>query len=111
MKKFVRQTLTMLDRKCIGGNRTPVSRVAGENSTTEPPMRQEFIKTCWRAATNAKKKNEKKCGNVGALYFGGAMERLARVYCSVVELSNADRMVSGSNPDVCCLLGIGVPCK
>ena len=22
---------------CVGGNRTPVSRVAGENSTTEPP--------------------------------------------------------------------------
>ena len=25
-------------RSCIGGTRTPVSRVAGENSTTEPPM-------------------------------------------------------------------------
>jgi hypothetical protein len=24
-------------RSCIGGTRTPVSRVAGENSTTEPP--------------------------------------------------------------------------
>ena len=23
----------------LAGNRTPVSRVAGENSTTEPPMR------------------------------------------------------------------------
>ena len=29
----------MLKRKvAMAGNRTPVSRVAGENSTTEPPM-------------------------------------------------------------------------
>ena len=67
--------------------------MAGENSTTEPPMRQEIIKACWRAATNATK-NEKKCGNVGALYFGEAMEQLARGYSSVVKLSTADRMVS-----------------
>ena len=85
--------------------------MAGENSTTEPPMRQKILKACWRAATNAKKKNEKKWGNVGALNFGGAMEQLARGYSSVVELSTADRMVSGSNPHVQCLLGIGVPCK
>ena len=39
------------------------------------------------------------------------MERLARGYSSVVELSTADRMVSVSNPDVPCLLGIGVPCN
>ena len=51
---------------------------------------------------------KKKWGNVGALNFGGAMERLARGYSSVVELSTADRMVSGSNPDVPYLLGIGV---
>ena len=31
------------------------SSVAGENSTTEPPMRQEIIMACWRVATNAKK--------------------------------------------------------
>ena len=58
-----------------------------------------------------RKKNEKKWGNNDALNFGGAMEQLARGYSSVVELSTADRMVSGSNPDVPCLLGIGVPCK
>ena len=73
-------------------------------------MRQKTVKACWTAATNAKKK-EKKWGNVGALSFGGAMEQLARGYSSVVELSTADRMVSGSNPDVPCLLGIGVQCK
>ena len=84
--------------------------MTGENSTTEPPMRQKIIKACWRAATNAKK-NEKKWGNVGALNFEGAMEQLARLYSSLVELSTADQMVSGSNPDVPCLLGIGVPCK
>ena len=38
--------------------------------------------------------------------FLGAMEQLARGYSSVVELSTADRMVSGSNPDVPYLLGI-----
>ena len=69
-----------------------------------------IVKACWRGATNAKK-NEKKWGIVGALNFGGAMEQLGRGYSSVVELSTADRMVSGSNPDVPCLLGIGVPCK
>ena len=52
---------------------------------------------------------KKKWGNMGALNFGGAMEQLARGYNSVVELSTADRMVSGSNPDVPCLLWIGVP--
>ena len=26
----------------LAGNRTPVSRVAGENSTTEPPMPAEY---------------------------------------------------------------------
>ena len=81
-----------------------------ENSTTEPPMRQKIVKACWRAPTNAKK-NEKKWGNVGALNFGGAMEQLARGYSSLVDLSTADRMVSGSNPDVPNLLGIGGPCK
>ena len=85
--------------------------MAGENSTTEPPMRQKIVKACWRAATNAIKKNEKKWKNVGALNFEGAMEQLARGYSSVVELLTADRMVSGSNPDVPCLLGIGVPSK
>ena len=84
--------------------------MAGENSNTEPPMRQKMVKACWRAAINAKK-NEKKWRNVGALNFGGAMEQLAQGYSSVVELSTADRIVSGSNPDVPCLLGIGVPCK
>ena len=87
------------------------SSVAGENSTTKPPMRQKIVKACLTAATNAKKKRKKKWGNVGALIFRGAMEHLARGYSSVVELSNADRMVSGSNPDIPCLLGIGVPCK
>ena len=85
--------------------------MAGENSNTEPPMRQKIVKACWREATNAKKKNEKKGENVGALNFGGAMEQFARGYSSVVELSTAHRMVSGSNPDVPCLLEIGVPCK
>ena len=84
--------------------------MAGENSTTEPPMRQKIVKACWRAATNAKK-NEKKWRNVGALNFEGAMKQLALRYSSVVELSTADRMDSGSNPDVPWLLGIGVPCK
>ena len=84
--------------------------MAGENSTTEQPMRQKIVKACSRAATNAKK-NEKTWGNVAALNFGEAMEQLAWGYSSVVELSTADRMVSGSNPDVPCLLGIGVPCK
>ena len=83
--------------------------MAGDNSTTEPPMRQEIVKACWRAPTNAKK-NEKKWGNVGALNFGRAMKQLARGNSSVVELSTADRMVSDSNPNVPCLLGIGVPC-
>ena len=81
--------------------------MVGENSTTEPLMRQTIVKACWRAATDAKKK----WGNVGALNFGGAMEQLARGYSSLVDLSTADRMVSGSNPDVPCLLGNGVPCK
>ena len=94
----------------MAGNRTPVSRVAGENSTAEPQMRQMIVNACWKEATNAKK-NEKKWGNVGALNFGGAKEQFARGYSSVVELSTADRMVSGSNPDVPCLLRIGVPCK
>ena len=84
--------------------------MAGENSTTEPPMRQKIVKAYWRAATNGKK-NEKKWGNVGALNFGGAMEQLARGYSSVVELSTAVRMVSGSDPDVPCLSEIGFPCK
>ena len=77
--------------------------MAGENSTTEPPMRQKIVKAFWRAATNAKKKKKKKWGNVGALNFGEAIEQLARGYSSVVELSTADRIVSGSNPDVPCL--------
>ena len=77
--------------------------MAGENSTTKPPMRQKIVKACWTAGTNAKKKNETNWGNVGALNFGGAMEQLARAYSSVVDLSTADRMVSGSNPDVPCL--------
>ena len=84
--------------------------MAGENSTTEPPMQHKIVKACWRAATNAKKKL-KKWGNVGALNFEGAMEQLAQVYSSMVELSTADRMVSGSNPDVPFLLETGVPCK
>ena len=50
-------------------------------------------------------------GNVGVLNVEGAMEQLAQGYSSVVELSTADRMVSCSNPDVPCLLEIGVPCK
>ena len=54
---------------------------------------------------------KKKLGNVGALNFEGAIEHFARGYSSVVELSTADRMVSGSNADVPYLLGIGVPCK
>ena len=94
----------------MAGNRTPVSCLVGENSTTEPLMRKTIVKACWRAAINAKK-NEKKWENNGALNFGAAMEQLARGYSSVVELSTADRMVSGSNPDVPYLLGIGVPCK
>ena len=84
--------------------------MAGDNSTTEPPMRQEIDKACWRAPTNAKK-NEKKWGNVGALNFERAMKQLSRGYSSVVELSTADRMVSGSNLNVPSLLGIDVPCK
>ena len=84
--------------------------MAGENSTIEPPMLQKIVKVCWRAATNAKK-NEKKWGNVGALNFEGAIDHFARGYSSVIELSTADRMVSGSNPDVPYLLAIGVPCK
>ena len=40
---------------------------------------------------------------MAALNFGGAIEQLARGYSSVVELSTADGMVSGSNPDVPCL--------
>ena len=74
-------------------------------------MRKTIVKACWRAAINAKKKKEKKWRNVGAFNFGGAMEQLARGYSSVLELSTADRMVSGSNPDVPYLLGIGFPCK
>ena len=73
----------------------------------QPPMQQKIVKAFWTAATNAKKK----WGNVGALNFGGAMEQHARGYSSLVDLSTADRMVSGSNPDVPYLLGIGVPCK
>ena len=73
--------------------------MAGENSTTEPPMRQKIVKACWRAATNAKK-NEIKWGNVGALNFEGAMEELAPGYSSVEQLSTADRMVSSSKLDV-----------
>ena len=69
-----------------------------------------MVNACWRTATNAKKKR-KKWGNLGALNFRGAMERLARGYSSVVELSTADQMVSGSNPDFPYLLGIGVPRK
>ena len=84
--------------------------MVGENSTTEPLMRQTIVKACWRAAINAKK-NEKNWGDNGALNFGGAMEQLAWGYSSMVELSTADRLDSGSNPDVPCLLGIGVPCK
>ena len=63
--------------------------MAGENSTTEPPMRQKIINACWRVATNAKKKCKKR-GNVDALNFEGAMEQLAQGYSSVVELSTAD---------------------
>ena len=85
--------------------------MAGENSTTEPPMPQKIVEACWRVAINAKKKNEKKWRIVGALNFGGAIEQLARGYSSVVELSTEDRIVSGSNPDVPYLLGIVVPCK
>ena len=54
---------------------------------------------------------KKKWKNVGALNFEGAMEQRARGYSLVVELSTADRMVSGSNLDVPCLLGIGVLCR
>ena len=84
--------------------------MAEDNSTTEPPMRQEIVKAYWRAPTNAKK-NEKKWENAGALNFGRAMKQLARGYSSVEELTTADQMVSGSNSNVPCLLGIGVPCK
>ena len=35
------------------------SSVAGENSTTKPPMQQKIVKACWTAATNAKKKMKK----------------------------------------------------
>ena len=63
-------------------------------------MRQKIVKAFWRPAIYAKKKNEIKWGNVGALNFEGAMEQLARGYSSVVELSTADQMDSGSNPDV-----------
>ena len=72
---------------------------------------KRLLRFVGQQALTRKKKNETNWGNVGALYFGGAMERLARAYSSVVELSTADRMVSGSNPDVPCLLGIGVPCE
>ena len=53
-----------------------------------------MVNACWRGANNAKKK-EKKWGDVGALNFEGAIEHFARGYSSVVELSTADRMVSG----------------
>ena len=84
--------------------------MAGDNSTTEPPMRQEIVKLVGEHPLT-RKKMKKKCRNVGALNFGGAMEQLVRGYSSMVELSTADRLDSGSNPDVPCLLGIGVPCK
>ena len=64
-----------------------------------------MVKACWRGANNAKKKWRKE----GALNFGGAMKQPLRGYSSVVELSTAGQMVSGSNPDFPCLLGIGVP--
>ena len=35
------------------------SSVAGENSTTEPPMRQKIVEACWTAGTNAKNKMKK----------------------------------------------------
>ena len=63
-----------------------------------------MVKACWRGANNAKKK----WGKEGALNCGGAMDQLARGYSSVLELSTAYQMVSGSNPDVPYLLGIGV---
>ena len=44
-----------------------------------------------------------------ALNFGGAMEQLVQGYNSVVELSTADLTVSGLNPEVLFLLGIGIP--
>ena len=62
-----------------------------------------MVKTFWRAATKGKKR-----GNVGALNFGGTIEQLVWGYGSVVELTTEDRIVSGSNPDVPCLLSIGV---
>ena len=52
----------MLKRKvALTGNRTPVSRVAGENSTTEPPMlvtssifpAQPHIKYCIHVKNNS----------------------------------------------------------
>ena len=67
-----------------------------------------MVNACWRTATNAKKKR-KKWGNLGALNFRGAMEHLARGFRSVVELSTADQMVSGTYPDLPYLLEIGVP--
>ena len=48
-------------------------------------------------------------GNVVALNFGGAMDQIVWGYSSVVELSTAVRMVSSSNLDVTCHLGISVP--
>ena len=43
-----------------------------------------------------------------ALNFKGAIKQFVRRYSSVLELSTADRVVSGSNMDAPCLLGIGV---
>ena len=36
-----------LQSNALAGNRTLVSRVAGENSTTEPPMRVYISHCCW----------------------------------------------------------------
>ena len=108
IKYFARQTLTTLDRKCI----------SEESNPDLPCDRREFylwttiaIKDDQGLLEKSHKSKRKKRGNVDALNFGGAMEQLVQGYNSVVELSTADRMISASNPDVPCLLGIGDPCK
>ena len=95
--------MTTLDRKCIGGESNPsVPYGRGEfyHSTINTIKDGQIF---WRAATNAKKR-----GNMDALNFKGAIKQFVRRYSSVLELSTADRVVSGSNMDAPCLLGIGV---
>ena len=54
--------ILLVDTKlsALSGNRTPVSRVAGENSTTEPTMRavsRESILSTWISIQNDDKKS------------------------------------------------------